>query len=77
MHKGGESMTLREAFDRCLPNERGERDAKGKSREGGRFTVVEKVDGTIFFWQVSHPDETERLLQEEPQGVQWWPGRVG
>ena len=66
-------MTLQEAFGRSLPNEWGQRFARGESRTGERFTVVEEDDGAIFFWQVSDSEETEWLIQREPQGVAWWP----
>ena len=70
-------MTLREAFDRCLPNEKGERVITGTGNAGDEFMSVEMEDGTISFWQMRGVGKTEKMFTEEPEGVDWKPKRSG
>ena len=66
-------MTLREAFDRCLPNEKSERVITGQAKGGDEFMAVEMEDGTMSFWLVRGVGKTEKMFTEEPEGVDWRP----
>lgn len=68
---------MREAFDRCLPNEKGERVITGAGDAGDEFMSVEMVDGTISFWQMRGAGKTEKIFTEEPVGVDWRPKKFG
>lgn len=64
-------MTLREAFDRSPPNDRGDREIVGKLDTAREFIAVEMEDGTISFWMTCGIGPTEKWPFDEPQGVDW------